>query len=70
MAHLEPVQRTHHPTRPPIQHMRVDHRRAHIIVPQQLLDGPDITPTLQQMRREAVPGCGFWSLVAGGTVSS
>jgi len=35
-----------------IQNMRVDHRRADIAVPQQLLYGPDIVSIFQQMRGE------------------
>jgi hypothetical protein len=45
----------------PVQDVRVDHRRAHVGVPEQLLDGPDVVPGLQQVRRERVP-----ERVAGG----
>ena len=34
--------------------MRVDHRRAHISVPQQFLDRPNIIPVLQQVGRKGV----------------
>ena len=37
-----------------VQHMGVDHRRAHIFVPEQLLDCPDIIPTLQEVGRKGV----------------
>ena len=33
-----------------------NHRRRHILVPEQLLHGPDFVPILQQVCREAVPG--------------
>lgn len=33
------------PQRPPIQHMRVHHRRAHVRVPEQLLHRPDVVPS-------------------------
>ncbi len=32
-----------------------DHRRAHVLVPEQLLDRADVVPALQQVRRDAVP---------------
>jgi hypothetical protein len=32
-----------------IQHMRVDHCRTDIAMPQQLLYGPDIVPVFEQM---------------------
>src|SRR5437867_6945906 len=35
--------------------MGVDHRRAHIPVAQQLLNGADVVPVLQQVRRKGVP---------------
>jgi hypothetical protein len=35
-----------------IQNIRVDHRRADIAVPQQLLYGPDIVSIFQQQRGE------------------
>ncbi len=34
--------------------MCIGHRRAFILVPQQLLDRPDIVAVLQQVRREGV----------------
>src|SRR6056297_1737596 len=42
------------PHRPSLKHVRVNHRGAHIRVPEQLLDGPNIRPGLEQMRRETV----------------
>ena len=47
--------RANHPHRPLIQHMRINHRRLHIRMPQQLLNRPNILPRLQQMRRERMP---------------
>jgi hypothetical protein len=38
-----------------IQHMRIHHRRLHIVVAQQWLHRPDIVALLEQMRRNAVP---------------
>jgi hypothetical protein len=38
-----------------LQHVRVDHRRAHVPVPEQLLNGTDVVAVLEQMRRERVP---------------
>ena len=32
-----------------VQYMRIDHGRTHILVPQQLLNCPDIIAALQQM---------------------
>ena len=37
-----------------VQDMGVDHRRAHVLVAQQLLDGPTIIPVLQQVGRKGV----------------
>src|SRR5262245_36221587 len=37
-----------------VEHVRVDHRRRDIAMPEQLLDGADVVPSLEQMRREAV----------------
>jgi hypothetical protein len=39
----------------PIQDMRVDHGRADIPVPQQLLDRPDVIPVFEEVRGEWVP---------------
>jgi hypothetical protein len=38
------VERAPHPEPAAIQHVRVDHRRADVPVPQQLLDRPDVVP--------------------------
>ena len=38
----------------PVQDMGVDHRRAHVLVAQQLLDRPNIIPIFQQVGRKGV----------------
>ena len=53
---LTSVQRTPHSSPAPIQSMRVDHRRLHALVAHQLLNGPDVVPVLQQVRRESCAG--------------
>ena len=35
--------------------MDVHHRRIDVLMPQQLLDCPDVVPGLDQMRREGMP---------------
>jgi len=35
--------------------MCIDHRRAHIFVPKQLLNGPDVVSILEQVRCKTVP---------------
>ncbi len=35
--------------------MRVNHRRAHVLMAEQFLDGPDVVALLQEMGREGVP---------------
>src|SRR3990172_1708124 len=49
-----PVDRATYPGRPPVEHVGVDLRGAHVAVPQQLLNGPDVVAVLKQMRREGV----------------
>jgi hypothetical protein len=44
-----------HRSRAAIQHVSVDHRRAHVAVPQQLLNGTNVVAVLEQMRRERMP---------------
>ena len=53
--HPLPVEGTPHATSAAVQHVRIDHRRADIAMPQQLLDRPDVIPGLEQMRRKRVP---------------
>ena len=52
---LQPIQRTSDTQRPGLEHMRVDHGRTHIGMPEQFLNGADIAAGFQQMSRKAVP---------------
>jgi hypothetical protein len=45
---LQAIQRALRPAAALAQNVRVDHRRGHIVVPQQLLDGTDVRATLEQ----------------------
>jgi hypothetical protein len=49
------VSRTVHRPTASIQDVRVDHRRPHVAVPEQLLNGPDIVAVLEQVRRKRMP---------------
>lgn len=44
-----------HASRPAAEDMGVDHGRAHIFVPQKLLDCPNILAGFQQVRRKGMP---------------
>src|SRR6476659_5616012 len=46
-----PVRRTPHPPPSSIQHVRVDHRRAHTLVAEQFLHRADVVAVLEEMRR-------------------
>jgi len=48
----EAVDRAAHAKRAPIEHARVHHRRADVRVAQQLLDGPNVVPILEQVCSE------------------
>lgn len=48
------IDRAPHTASPAVQHVRVDHRRAHIAVAQQLLDCANVVARLEQVRRERV----------------
>ena len=48
------IQRTLHPDTRLVQHVGINHRRAHILVPQEFLHGPNVIPGLQQVRRKRV----------------
>jgi hypothetical protein len=48
----DPVDRAAHAERTTIEHVRVDHRRADIRVPEQLLHGPNVVSILEQVRRK------------------
>lgn len=52
---LEGIERADHAELVPGSNMRVDHRRAHVGVTEQLLYGPDVVSVLQEVRRKAVP---------------
>lgn len=54
-APLQAVGRTTHPRPATIQHLPVNHRRPHIDMAQQLLNGANTGAFFQQMRRERVP---------------
>ena len=49
---LQTVDRTPDAERPAIEHVCVDHRRAHVPMAEQLLDGPNVITVLEEMRRE------------------
>src|ERR1035441_1361413 len=51
---LQAIQRTFHSAAALAQHMRVDHRRGNIVMPQQFLDGPDVRPALEGMGRKTM----------------
>jgi hypothetical protein len=38
--------------RPPVEHVRIHHRRAHVSVTEQFLDCPNVVAILEQVRRE------------------
>src|SRR5881628_2316625 len=48
------VRRASDGCRTAVEHVRVDHGRAGILVTEQLLDGADVVAVLEQMSREAV----------------
>jgi hypothetical protein len=51
------IQRTAHPMPAAVQHVRIDHRRRHVRVPEQLLHRADVVARLQQMRRKGMAKC-------------
>ena len=53
---LEAIDRAAHAKRATMKHVRVDHRRADVRVPEQLLHGSDVVPILE-VCREWVPEC-------------
>ena len=54
-SHSQPIKRASHAEPTAVEHMRIDHRGAHIAVPKQLLDRPNVVPRLEQMRSERMP---------------
>lgn len=49
------VERALHSSRAAVHYVRVNHRRTHVAMPQQLLDCSNIVPRLKKMRCERVP---------------
>jgi hypothetical protein len=49
------IQRTPHAHPRLLHHVRIKLRRRHVPVPEQILDGPNVRPALQQMRRKRMP---------------
>jgi hypothetical protein len=49
------IQRAAHRQAAALQDVGVDHRRPHVLVPQQFLDGPDVVPGLEQVGGKGVP---------------
>ena len=43
-----------YPSPTALQHVRIDHRRTDVLVPQEFLHGPAIVAVLQQVRGKAV----------------
>src|ERR1019366_639557 len=58
--HLPFVGRAVHRPAASIQDVRVDHRRPHVAVPEQLLNGPDVVAVLEQVRRKRMPESVKW----------
>jgi len=51
----QPIERALDTQATSVEHVRVHHRRAHIGMAEQFLDGPDIRPGLEEVRCERVP---------------
>ena len=49
------VRRAPDPATTAVQYVRVDHRRAHILVPEELLHRADVIAVFEEVRREGVP---------------
>ena len=57
----DPVGGTADGRRAPVQDVGVNHRRAHVAVAEQLLNGSDVVSVLEQVRRERMAqGVGGW----------
>ena len=52
---LKSIKRTLIAAATAVHHVGIDHRRRHILVPEQFLDGADVVSRLKQLCREAVP---------------
>lgn len=55
VSNLAPIERTQDTLSAPIDHMRVNHRSRHILMPKQLLDGTDICSRFEQMSGKRMP---------------
>src|SRR5262245_62483204 len=51
----DPVGGARHGRGPAVEHVRVDHRGADVVVSQELLDGTNVASVLEQVRGERVP---------------
>jgi hypothetical protein len=49
------IERAHHAERAAVHDVRVDHRRPHVLVAEQGLDGANVRARLQEVRGEALP---------------
>ena len=52
--HAGLIEWTFHPDPRPIEHVRVDHRGAHVAVPKEVLHGSDVVPALQKVGPQAI----------------
>jgi len=52
---LREIQGAPHTSSSAVEDMRVNHRRVDVSVPQQLLDGSNVVPFLQQVSSERMP---------------
>ena len=51
------VEGTADASRRAIENVGLDHRRAHVLVPEKFLAGPNVVADLEQVRSEGVPEC-------------
>jgi hypothetical protein len=49
------IQRTLHPDSRPVQHVRVNHRGAHVLVTKKFLNRANVVAMLEQVRRKRMP---------------
>lgn len=52
---LDSIQRAVYSDSRSVEHMRVNHRRRHILVPEQLMHGLDVAAILEEVRRKRMP---------------
>ena len=55
IAHASGIQRAFHDLAALVQHLRVDHRRTHVVVAEQFLHRTDVVARFEQVRCETVP---------------